>query len=107
MRGLNLELSQRREEARALYPRRRDRDQALVGNRRSLARHGQATRDSVVRWTSSESRFSLTDRSAKLKVSGRAKSGQTFVVRRTYRGVRVRAAGRWTLTIAPLPAPKR
>lgn len=64
------------------------------------------TYDGVVRWTASGGRFALTDRSGKLKVSGRAKSGQSFVVRRTYRGVRVRAKGHWTLTISPLPAPK-
>lgn len=65
------------------------------------------TRDSVVRWTSSGARFSLTDRSGKLKISGRTKAGQSFAVRRTYRGVRVASRGRWTLQIAPLPAPKR
>jgi hypothetical protein len=65
------------------------------------------TTDSVVRWTSSGKSFSLTDRSKKLKISGRAASGQSFAVRRTYRGVRVTAKGRWTLSIAPLPAPKK
>jgi len=63
-------------------------------------------RDSAVRWTSGGGRFEVTDRSRELRISGRAKSGQSFVVRRTYRGVRVRAAGRWTLTLTPLPAPK-
>lgn len=63
-------------------------------------------KDSVVRWTSSAGSFSLTDRSGRLKIGGRAKSGAGFAVRRTYRAVRVRAKGRWTLTIAPLPAPR-
>ena len=64
-------------------------------------------RTSTVRWSSSGRRFALTDSSGKLKVSGKAKSGQTFAARGTYRGVRVRAKGRWTLTIKPLPAPKK
>jgi IS5 family transposase len=66
----------------------------------------KVTRDAAVRWTSSGRRFELTDRSRKLRIAGRASSGQSFVARRTYRGVRVRAKGKWTLTLTPLPAPK-
>jgi hypothetical protein len=66
----------------------------------------KVARDSAVRWTSSGRRFQLTDGSRKLRVTGRAASGQSFVARRTYRAVRVRATGRWTLTLTPLPAPK-
>jgi hypothetical protein len=65
----------------------------------------KVVRDAAVRWTSGGRRFELTDRSRKLRVAGRAASGQSFVARRTYRGVRVRAKGRWTLTVTPLPAP--
>jgi hypothetical protein len=66
----------------------------------------KVTRDAAIRWTSGGRRFELTDRSRKLRISGRASSGQSFVARRTYRGVRVRAKGTWTLTLTPLPAPK-
>ncbi len=64
------------------------------------------TRTSTVRWSSTGRRFVLTDTSRKLKISGKTKSGQTFAARGSYRGVRVQAKGRWTLTIKPLPAPK-
>lgn len=67
----------------------------------------KVVRDAAVRWTSSGRRFELTDRARKLRISGRAGSGQSFVARRTYRDVRVKAKGRWTLTITPLPAPKK
>jgi hypothetical protein len=66
----------------------------------------KVARDAAVRWTSGGRRFELTDRSRKLRISGRARSGQSFVARRTYRGVRVRAKGTWTFTLTPLPAPK-
>jgi hypothetical protein len=61
--------------------------------------------DSVVRWTASGGSFSMV--SGRLKVSGKAASGQTFVTRGTYRRVQVRAKGRWTVTFTPLPIPKR
>ncbi len=61
--------------------------------------------DSVVHWTASGGSFSMV--SGKLKVSGKAKRGQTFVTRGTYRRVQVRAKGKWTVTFTALPAPKK
>jgi hypothetical protein len=61
--------------------------------------------DSVVRWTASGGSFSM--KLGKLTVSGKAKSGQSFATRGTYRRVVVRAKGRWTVTFNPLPAPRR
>ena len=61
--------------------------------------------DAVVRWTASGGTFSMV--SGKLKVSGKGKSGQTFVTRGTYRQVKIRAKGRWTVTFTALPAPTK
>jgi hypothetical protein len=61
--------------------------------------------DSVVRWTASGGSFSMV--AGRLKVSGKAKSGQTFVTRGTYRRVQVRAKGKWTVTFTALPVPKK
>jgi hypothetical protein len=64
-------------------------------------------RTSVVKWTSTGKLFSLTDKAKKIKkVSGKARSGQSFIAKGTYRVVRVIAKGRWTLTVTPLPLPK-
>lgn len=78
-----------------------------AGNGNRLLGTVKLTTDSVVQWTSAGKSFSLSDRTGKLKVTGKAKTGSSFAVRKTYRGVRVRAKGRWTLTITPLPAPKK
>jgi hypothetical protein len=78
-----------------------------AGNGNRVLGTVKLTTDSVVQWTSAGRSFTLSDRSGKLKVMGKAKAGQSFAVRRTYRLVRVRAKGRWTLTITPLPAPKK
>jgi hypothetical protein len=61
--------------------------------------------DSVVRWTASGGSFSIT--LGRQKVSGKAKSGQSFATRGTYRRVVVRARGRWTVTFTALPASRR
>jgi hypothetical protein len=61
--------------------------------------------DSVVRWTASGGSFAMTV--GKVKVSGRAKAGQSFATRGTYRRVAVRAKGKWTVTFTPLPGAKR
>ncbi len=61
--------------------------------------------DSVVRSTATGGTFSMV--SGKLKVAGKAKSGQTFVTRGTYRQVQVRAKGKWSVTFTALPAPRK
>jgi hypothetical protein len=61
--------------------------------------------DTVVRWTATGGSFSMT--SGRLKVSGKAKSGQSFATRGTFRHVVVHAKGRWTVSFTPLPAPHR
>jgi hypothetical protein len=58
----------------------------------------------VIHWTVSGQRFSLTDKSQKLKISGAGKTGQSFAAEGTYRSVRVNASGHWTVTIASLGA---
>ncbi len=62
-------------------------------------------RTSVVRWTSTGKRFAVTAGSKKLNISGRRRSGQSFAAKGTYRNVKVKARGRWTLTFNPLPPP--
>jgi hypothetical protein len=63
--------------------------------------------DSVVRWTATGGSFSMRDPSGRLKVSGKARGGQSFAVRGTFRRVQIRAKGHWTVAFSALPAVKK
>jgi hypothetical protein len=60
------------------------------------------TRSAVVRWTVSGGSFSVTDASGKLRITGKATSGQTFAAAGKYPSSKVSASGHWTLTFRSL-----
>lgn len=83
-----------------------------AGPRRSYSGRGttrvgqlKLTRDAVLHWTVSGSRFALSDPSHRLRVSGRGRTGQGFAPAGEYRQVRVTAEGRWTLQVELLGGP--